>query len=286
MLIVSISLRFARLGHQISCSFQESMAETFISFLPFSPQLNIRKSKRCLHLLLLTPWILLKRAVQPSSVIHCRQSWSIWRFSWCFFDCLGLSFSLSPFPNVLFPLFCPRHLWKALPAQLCGSGDVSLQDLHPSRTAQPCLQGNFHLPSCPLPALWCHANDLHIQQTQHEAQRDDRLDFHGSEQQWRRRAKSLAGNEGIERDAGLQVAHTTGVLVVTRAAWGFWDYGLSSLVLTQQKTAIPGKHRALRGHVCFNLTSVSAVMGIKGGKASEASLVPIFPGCPAFSTFK
>lgn len=105
MLIVSISLRFARLGQRISCSFQESMAETFISFLPFSPQLNMRKSKRSLHLLLLTPWILLKRAVQPSSVIHCRQSWSIWRFSWCFFDCLGLSFSLSPFPNVLFPLF-------------------------------------------------------------------------------------------------------------------------------------------------------------------------------------
>lgn len=178
-------------------------------------------------------------AVQPSSIIHCRQSYSTWRFSGCFFDCLGLSFILPSVPNILFPLFCPRYLWKALPAQLCGSGDVSLQNLHPSRTAQPCLQRNFHLPSCSLPALWCHTNDLHIQQTQHEAQRDDWMDFYGSEQQRRGRAKSLAGNEGIERDTGLQVAHAAGVLVVTRTACGSWYDELPFLVLSQQQKAVP-----------------------------------------------
>lgn len=200
----------------------------------------MRKYKGCLSPAASHLRILLRRAVQqPSYVIHYRKSYSNWRFLCTYFDSLEFSFSLSPVPNVLFPLFCPRHLRKALPTQLCGSGDVSLQDLHPSRAAQPCLQGNFHLPGCSLPALRCHANDLHIQQTQHEAQRDDWLDFDGSEQQRRGRAKPLAGNEGIKGDTGLQVAHATGVLVVTRAACGTWDYGLSSLFLSQQKTAIP-----------------------------------------------
>lgn len=237
MLIDSVSLRFPGFENQFSWFFFSKsigLKHTFASFLS-SPQLDIRKPKGCSHLLLFVPWM---KEIGPILILYAVQSCSTWSF-WVIFDYLGLSCSLLTVPNVLFPVFCPRHLWKALPAQLCGPGDVSLQDLHPSRAAQPCLQGNFHLPGCPLPALRCHTNDLHIQQTQHEAQRDDRLDLHGAEQQRRRRAKSLAGDEGVKGAAGLQVAHIAGVLMVTRAACRSWDHGLSSIVLSQQEAAVP-----------------------------------------------
>lgn len=170
---------------------------------------------------------------------------------WLLFDDLGLLFSLLTIPNIFFPLFCPRHLWKALSAQLHGPGDVSLQDLHPPRTAQPRLQGNFHLPGCPLPALRRHAHDLHIQQAQHEAQGDGRLDLHGAEQQRAGRAKSLAGNEGIKGDAGLQVAHAARVLMVTGAACRSWDPWV--VIPVSGKQLSHGKHCALPGLVRFNL---------------------------------
>lgn len=194
--------------------------------------MNMRKSKRCFHLLLLIPWILPRSTIQPSSAIHCRLSCSIWTVFGVAFDYLGLSFSLSPAPNVPFPLFFYlRHLRKALPAQLRGPGDVSLQDLRAQGTAQPRLQGDFHLPGGPFPAVRRDPADLHLQPAQHEAQGDDRLDLPGPQQQRGGGAEPLAGHEGLAGDTGLQVAHSAGVLGVARAACRSWDKGLSPLVL-------------------------------------------------------
>jgi len=44
------------------------------------------------------------------------------------------------------------------------------------------------------------------------------------------------------------------------------------------------KHCALTGHVLFNLTFQYHLSGVRNDKAWEASLVLVFPGCPAFST--
>lgn len=118
-----------------------------------------------------------------------------------------------------------------MPAQLRGSGDVPLQDLRAPGTAQPRLQGDFHLPGRPLPALRRHPADLHLQQAQHEAQGDGGLDLHGPQQQRGGGAEPLAGDEGLAGDTGLQVAHAAGVLVLARAACRTWHKGLSPHVL-------------------------------------------------------
>lgn len=163
------------------------------------------------------------------SVIHCRLSCSTWAFFGGVFCLPGPFISPVTYTKHVIPsFFCLRYLREALPAQLRGSGDVSLQDLPPPGPAQPCLQGNFHLPGRPLPAVWRHPADLHLQQAQHEAQGDGRLDLPGPEQQRRGGAEPLAGDEGLAGDAGLQVAHAAGVLGVPRAACRAWDEGLFS----------------------------------------------------------
>lgn len=149
MLVDSVSLRFCGFENQFSCCFcfQEHGLKHTLTFFCSSAQLDVRESKGCSHLLLFTLWMMqFVWFVQPNKA-------ALRGVFWVIFDYLGLSFHLLTVPNVLFPVFCPRYLWEALPAQLCGPGDVSLQDLHPSRAAQSCLQGNFHLPGCPLPAL-------------------------------------------------------------------------------------------------------------------------------------
>lgn len=86
--------------------------------------------------------------------------------------------------------FC-RHVCEANTAQLDGAGDVQVQNFHPPRAAEPCVQGDVRVPGCPVPAVGRDAHPVRVQQAQHEAERDDRLDLLRAQQLGRRRAQSL-----------------------------------------------------------------------------------------------
>lgn len=207
------------------------------------------------------------------SVIHCRLSCSTWVSFGGVFCLPGPFISPVTCTKHVIPWFVfLRYLWEALPAQLRGSGDVSLQDLPPPGPAQPCLQGNFHLPGRPLPAVGRHPADLHLQQAQHEAQGDGGLDLPGPEQQRGGGAEPLAGDEGLAGDAGLQVAHAAGVLGVARAACRFWDKGLFSFSASRKQL-----WQDTQLYPALSMSWVSKV-------ARTGKQVLAFPACPAFST--
>lgn len=103
-----------------------------------------------------------------------------------------------------------RHLRASDAAELGRSGDLAVQDVGASRPAEPRLQGDLCLPGGAVPAVGRHAAGLHLQPAQHEAQRDDRLDRSGPEQQRRGGAAPLAGHEGESRTTGLPLARPAG----------------------------------------------------------------------------
>lgn len=109
-----------------------------------------------------------------------------------------------------------RYLCEARPAKLHGPGDVQVQDVYLSRSAQPNLQRDVCLPGGPVPVVGHHAHSLRLQQAQHEAQGDDRLDLTGPQQLWRGGAHPLDADERVQRTAGLPLAQSLGVL---REGW-------------------------------------------------------------------
>lgn len=83
-----------------------------------------------------------------------------------------------------------------------------MQDISAAWTSQPRVQGDVPLPGGALPALGRHAHGGRVQPTQHEAQGDDRLAGAGPEQQRRGGVAALAGHEGEQQPAGVQMARS------------------------------------------------------------------------------
>ncbi|KAM8914970.1 synaptotagmin-14 isoform 3-T3 [Spinachia spinachia] len=109
-------------------------------------------------------------------------------------------------------LYNQRYICQADLTELHGPRDVQVQDLHLPRSAQPDLQGDLRLPGGPLPAVGRHAHPLRLQQAQHEAQGDDRLDLAGPQQLGGGGAHPLDSDEGVQRAAGVPLAQLVGVL--------------------------------------------------------------------------
>lgn len=91
-----------------------------------------------------------------------------------------------------------------------------MQDVNLPRSAQPHLQGDLRLPGSTVPAVGCHSHPLRLQQAQHEAEGDDRLDFAGPQQLRGGGAHPLDSDERVQGTAGLPLAQSVGVLA---ASW-------------------------------------------------------------------
>lgn len=111
-----------------------------------------------------------------------------------------------------------------------------MQDVHLPRSAQPHLQGDVRLPGSAIPAFGCHAHPLRLQQAQHEAEGDDRMDFARPQQLRGGGAHPLDSDERVQRTAGLPLAQFVGVLTAQTAPSADERVGRSvSLPDTQEK---------------------------------------------------
>lgn len=72
-----------------------------------------------------------------------------------------------------------------------------MQDFNLPWSAQPNLQGDLRLPGSAVPAVGRHTHTLRLQQAQHEAEGDDRLDFAGPQQFRGGGAHPLDSDEGV-----------------------------------------------------------------------------------------
>lgn len=52
-----------------------------------------------------------------------------------------------------------------------------MQNFNPARAAEPRVQGDLRFPGGSVPALGRDTHPVRVQQAQHEAEGDDRLDF-------------------------------------------------------------------------------------------------------------